>query len=101
MGLAMLAVGDAAAMLSGVNPSIFTIRTFRSTKRHADETATDIRYGMALGSGLALIVGFGATLVSKSWWPLFVTMLALVVLDGAYEMALRAPHGHYGSMAEQ
>lgn len=101
MGLAMLAAGDAAAMLSGVNPSLFTIRTFRDSKIHAARTARDIRYGMALGSSLALVVGWGATLVSGSYWPLFVTMLTLIVLDGAYEWAIRTPHGLHSTIADQ
>lgn len=87
MGLAALAAGDAAAFLSGVNPSLFTIRTFHGQWG----TAEDIRRGMILGSTLALMVGFGATLVSESWWPFVLTIAATAVLDCAYEWAIRNP----------
>ena len=101
-GLAMLAAGDAASMLSGVNPSLFTIRTFRSAgTAQAAFTQQDIRMGMGLGSALALVVGFGATLASKSWWPTLVTLITLAVLDGAYEAALRNPHNTHKSIADQ
>jgi CHASE2 domain-containing sensor protein len=101
MGLAMLAAGDAAAMLSGVNPSIFTIRTFRSSNAHASRTQSDIHTGMVLGSALAIVVGYGAALVVRSWWPLFVTLATLAVLNGAYEWALRNPHNLHANIADQ
>lgn len=91
MGLAALAAGDAAAFLSGVNPSLFTIRTFAGDWTSSNNTANDIRTGMIIGNALALLVGFGATLVSQSWWPLVVTIACAAVLDGAYEWALRTP----------
>lgn len=87
MGLAALASGDAAAFLSGVNPSLFTIRTFQNDWG----TSGDIRVGMILGNALALAVGFGATLVSQSWWPFVFTLSVAAVLDAAYEWALRNP----------
>jgi predicted anti-sigma-YlaC factor YlaD len=91
MGLAALAAGDAAAFLSGVNPSLFTIRSFRNTWGSADQTASDIHTGVILGNALAFAVGFGATLVSQSWWPLTITLLVAAILDCAYEWALRSP----------
>lgn len=96
MGLAALAAGDAAAFLSGVNPSLFTIRTFAGNWASADGTAGDIRRGMILGNALALAVGFGATAVSKSWWPLMLTLGTAAVLDFAYEWALRCPRENNG-----
>jgi hypothetical protein len=91
MGLAALAAGDAAAFLSGVNPSLFTIRTFRGQWANAEATANDIHTGVLLGNALALVVAFGATLVSKSWWPLAMTVAVAAVLDISYEWALRSP----------
>lgn len=97
MALSVLAAGDAAAFLSGVNPSLFTIRTFSGDWAGTDETAGDIRKGMILGNALALAVGGAATVVSESWWPLIFTMGAAIVLDMAYEWALRCPRGNGGS----
>lgn len=101
MGLAMLAAGDAAAMLSGVNPSLFTIRAFRRNGAHSERTARDIHTGMVIGSTLALAVGYGASLVTNSFWPLAVTLATLAILDGAYEWALRNPAGLHDSIAAQ
>lgn len=91
MGLAVLAAGDSAAFLSGVNPSLFTIRTFRGDWASKEGTAADIRRGMAIGNSLALMVGAGATAVSKSWWPLVLTALVAGALSLAYEWAIRCP----------
>ena len=93
MGLSALAAGDAAAFLSGVNPSLFTIRKFRGEWASTEHTAVDIHTGMILGNALAAMIALGATYVSGSWWPLVFTMFAALVLDLAYEWALRSPRG--------
>ena len=91
MGLSALAAGDAAAFLSGMNPSLFTIRTFRTDWASNDQTKNDIRVGTAIGNVLAFMVGFGASAVSESWWPLAMTVAVMLILDCAYEWALRVP----------
>lgn len=101
MGVTALCVADAAGMLAAFNPSMFTIRTFGAGKVEGANTAESIHIGMVLGSAISLIVGLGGTLVSRSWWPLFGTFLSLIVLCGAYEWALRNPHGSHKGMKDQ
>jgi hypothetical protein len=90
MGLAALAAGDSAAFLSGMNPSIFTIRSSFGQSGGSD-TAKDIHIGMVIANALSMVVAFGASAVSGSWWPVMITLGATVVLDCAYEWALRCP----------
>lgn len=101
MGVTALCVADAAGMLAAFNPSMFTIRTFGGGAVEGANTAESIHIGMALGSAISLIVGFGGTLVTRSWWPLFGTIVGLIVLCGAYEWALRNPHGAHKGMKDQ
>ncbi len=93
MGLAALVAGDSAAFLSGVNPSHFTIRTFRSDWARPEQTAKEIHIGMAIGNALSLMVGIGATMVSGSWWPFALSLITSVALDASYEWALRSNRG--------
>jgi hypothetical protein len=90
MGLAALAAGDSAAFLSGMNPSIFTIRS-QFGQSGGDDTAKDIHIGMIIANALAITVGFGASAVSGSWWPVTITVGVTIILDIAYEWALRCP----------
>lgn len=92
MGLAVLSAGDSAAFLSGMNPSIFTIRHFNGDWSSTGDTTKDIRMGMVIANILALLVGWGATLVTESWWPLTMTVAVTAILDASYEWALRTPH---------
>lgn len=91
MGLAVLAAGDSAAFLSGMNPSIFTIRHFQSEWSDG-QTTSDIRTGMVIANVLAMTVGWGSSVITKSWWPIFMTAVVTLVLDASYEWALRNPH---------
>lgn len=93
VGLSLLAMGDAAAFQSAFCPSIFTVRAFRARSDHSAHTANDVRGGMALGSALALGVGYGASLVSESVYPLLATAAAMALFWAAYEWALRNPRG--------
>jgi hypothetical protein len=102
IGLTALVMADAAAFLSGVNPSLFTMRAFTDAGgAKADNTKNDIRLGSAIGSGLALIAGVGASLVSKSWWPIIGTVVTLVVIIGSYEWAINNPHGYGANIGAQ
>lgn len=94
-GIAALVAADAASFLSGLNPSFFTMRAFVSSgdPLKADRSAKDIRIGSAVGTALALLVGFGGSLVTGSWWPFAMTLLVLITIIGSYEYALRNPHG--------
>jgi len=101
VGLAALCAADAAAFLSGMNPSFFTMRAFTSAGgEKAENTKKDIRVGSAVGAGLALLAGIGASLISESWWPILATAATLVVIIGAYEYAVSHPHS-YASIEAQ
>lgn len=90
-GITALVAADAASFLSGLNPSIFTIRAFAKSWAQADETRADILRGMAIGSALAIAVGIGGSLVTRSYWPLFGTLVTLSVLDATYAWAIANP----------
>lgn len=90
-GISALVAADAAAFLSGVNPSLFTIRRFAGEWASQDDTRDDIMRGMVIGSALALLAAFGGSAVTRSWWPIAATVFTLVVLDGAYLWALDNP----------
>lgn len=100
-GVCALIVGDVFSTLAGVNPSVFTIRTFRSDGAHAASTAEDIHVGMAFGSAVSLIVAYGGAMVTGSWWPLAIGVAAVALADGIYEWALRNPHGLHDNMLDQ
>jgi len=100
MGVTALCVGDAFAAWSACNPSIFTVRTFRTAGGpEADNTKRDIHTGSLIGSGLAIVVGMGGALVTASWWPLAGTVIMLGVLWATYAWALDNPHDNRRSIA--
>lgn len=93
IGITALVMGDAAAFWSANNPSVFTVRAFRRKGgRQAEQTKRDIRLGGMAGSGLALFVAFGGTLVTKSWWPLAGAAAILVFQWTLWEWAMSNPH---------
>lgn len=97
-GISALVAADAAAFLSGVNPSLFTIRQFSTAKPGIDaaETHDDIVRGMVIGSSLAMLAAVGGSAVTGSWWPVAATLFTLVILDAAYLWALANPRGTAG-----
>jgi hypothetical protein len=97
-GISALVAADAASFMSAFNPSLFTIRAFRSSAdpTAAAATATDLYRGMALGALLTLVVGFGGSAITGSWWPFLAAIVTLAVLCGAYGWAINNPRGHSG-----
>lgn len=101
-GVTALCIGDAFAAWSACNPSIFTVRTFRTAGGvEAENTKSDIRRGSLIGSGLAVIVGAGGSLITGSWYPLAGTVAMLGILWLTYEWALANPHALRRSIADQ
>lgn len=100
--LAILAAGDASNFMASACPSYMTTRTFTSKDPiKAKHTREDLKIGMAIGGGQALVVGAAVTWIAKSWWPLAATAGAVAVLVLMYGHALNHPHGEYDSIAEQ
>jgi hypothetical protein len=101
--VAALVAGDSAAFMSGFCPSVFTVRTFRSSKVspvEQDNTRGDIRRGMVLATALALIVAYGGAEVSSSYWPLAAGVGAMAVFWIVYEWSLAHPHDVRGTIAD-
>jgi hypothetical protein len=102
LGIAFLIMGDAAAFWSANNPSVFTVRAFR--RKGGDEarqTARDIRIGGLAGTGLAVAVGFGGSLVTKSYWPLTAAIGVIAFQWALWEWAIAHPHGNATDIASQ
>lgn len=100
IGITALVMGDAAAFWSANNPSVFTVRAFRRKGgKEAEQTKRDIRLGGAAGSLLALMVGAGGSLVTKSWWPLAGSAAILAFQWTLWEWAIKNPHGAGGDIA--
>lgn len=100
-GITLLTMGDAAAFMSAFNPSIFTIRTFRSDSQQAGSTAQDIYIGIALAAGMSALVAIGAAMAAESWWPIVGTVAAEAVILAAYTWALQHPHTDAKPMNQQ
>jgi hypothetical protein len=101
-GISALVAADAASFMSAFNPSLFTIRAFRSVNDPVvqQQTAGDLYRGMALGAALTLVVGFGGSAVTGSWWPILAAILTLAVLVSAYRWAINTPRGSTGIEAQ-
>lgn len=91
MGVTALSVGNAASLMTVFNPDMFTIRSAQMTQNV--DAAPAVHLGMALGAGISVVIAFGGSLVTQSWWPLFGTIVGLAIMCWAYEWALRNPHG--------
>lgn len=96
-GMTLLTIADASSFWSANNPSFMTVRTFRTAGgKKADDTRKDIYIGSAKATAETIIVGYGACLLTKSWWPL-AAPLAYIAFDWwFYEWALRHPHDDNG-----
>lgn len=103
MGLTLMAAADTSNFLSAACPSFMTARTFSSAGNQAmrEGSAQDLRIGMCSACALSLAMGGGATLVTKSWWPLAATLAFLLPQLGLIEYAIRNPRGYAKSMAAQ
>jgi hypothetical protein len=87
LGLAILAASEVPNFLAGLLPSLFTIRTFSDDP----EKVRALRHGELVGGAMALTVGAGASLVTRSWLPLLACGATLGVLIYQYEKAIRNP----------
>ena len=103
MGLTLMAAADTSNFLSAACPSFMTACTFSSAGSSAmrEGSARDLRIGMCSASVLSLAMGGGATLVTKSWWPLAATIAFLLPQMGLIEFAIRNPRTYAKSMADQ
>ena len=96
-GLFLLAVAEVPNYLAGVLPSWMTIRRFAADQRDV----TTLRVAEAYGAGFALLVGAGAALIARSWWPLIGTVVAATLLICGYEWAIRHPHDDAKPISDQ
>lgn len=70
-------------------PSIFTIRTFAE---HSG-TATDIRTGEAIASGLVIALGITTGAIVDHSGPIWLSLFVVLVMVSVYEWALRSRRG--------
>lgn len=87
LGLMILAASEVPNFLAGMLPSLFTIKTFSDDP----EKVKALRQGEVIGGAMALAVGAGASLVSRSWAPLVACGTVLGAMIYAYESAIRNP----------
>jgi class 3 adenylate cyclase len=102
MGITALTIGDAWAAFSAQNPSLFTMKAFgRKGGTEGELSKRDLRSGAAIGTGMALVVAGGASMVTRSWWPVAGTLAACAVQWAVLEHALANPWGRGGGIAHQ
>jgi hypothetical protein len=102
LGIALLIIADASSFWSANNPSFFTVRHFTTeSEEKAQTTKTDIRAGGGKATIETVIVGYGAVLVTRSWWPL-ASALSYMAVDWVwYEWAMQHPHANTTGIAQQ
>lgn len=101
-GLALLTIADASSFWSANNPSFFTVRHFTTQgDQKASDTRNDIHIGSLKATAETVIIGMGAVLITKSWWPIAAPM-AYIALDWMfYEWAMNHPHANNENIATQ
>lgn len=102
MGITALTIGDAWAAFSAQNPSLFTMKAFgRKGGEEGELTKRDLRMGALIGTGMALVVAVGASMVTRSWWPVIGTGAACGVQWLVLEHAVANPWGRGGGISHQ
>lgn len=84
-GLSIMAAAEVPNFLAGLLPSTMTIGRFAADP--VDRAS--LRRSEFVGSGLAVAVGVGASLIARSPLPLILTLGVLAVLLYEYERAIR------------
>lgn len=84
-GLAIMAAAEVPNFLAGLLPSTMTIGRFAADP--IDRAR--LRRSEFVGSGLAVAVGVGASLIGRHPLPLLLTLVVLAVLLHEYERAIR------------
>lgn len=92
IALTILTIAEVPNFFSGLLPSLFTIGHFSSGE--SSEALYWIRRGEVNALGLSILLGVGASLVSKSWMPLFGVLGMSGFLIYHYEHALRNGEGN-------
>jgi hypothetical protein len=90
LGLSFLIAFEVPNLFSGLLPSLFTISTF--SKGDADKAAHTkkwIRRGEIQAGVVSLGLGLGGTIVTKTPWPMLLTLIMIAWLVWQYETALR------------
>lgn len=102
LGITLLIIADASSFWSANNPSFFTVRHFTTeSEEKARTTKVDIRAGGGKATLETAVVGYGAALVTKSWWPLAAALGYMGIDWMWYEWAMKHPHANSKGIAEQ
>ncbi|MEV8530077.1 hypothetical protein AB0451_39395 [Streptomyces sp. NPDC052000] len=90
LGLSFLIAFEVPNLFSGLLPSLFTISTFTNSDADKAEHAKKwIRKGELQAGVVSLGLGLGGTIVTKTPWPILLTLLMIGWLVWQYETALR------------
>lgn len=90
LGLSFLVAFEVPNLFSGLLPSLFTISTFSSADpEKAAHTKKWIRKGEIQAGVVSLGLGLGGTIVTRTPWPLLLTLIMIFWLVWQYETALR------------
>jgi hypothetical protein len=102
MGVVALTMGDAAAFFSAYNPSIMTAGAFRRKGgSEAELSKRDLYRGASVGTGLAVLVAAGGSMVTESWWPVAGTLGVIAIQWAVLWWTVEHPWGGSGSIAQQ
>jgi hypothetical protein len=85
VGLAMAAAASVPNFLAGMLPSLMTIGRFAAEP----DDLMKLRRGELIGSGLSLMTGAAASMVTNDPLPFIGTVIVLAILLFEYERAIR------------
>jgi len=85
VGLFLMAAAESFNVFSALNSSPWTSENFGADPEKARSCREYVRLAVAANLGL----GFGTSLLARSWWPLIGTSLVSIWMWGIYERALK------------
>lgn len=83
---------ESAHGFSAFMPSVFTIKTF-AAEGDVETHMADLRSGYLPAVALSLAIGYIASQIVKSWWPLAGAIGVSAGMIGVYELAIRQAIG--------
>jgi hypothetical protein len=85
VGLFLMAAAESFNVFSALNSSPWTSENFGADPEKAKSCREYVRLSVLANTGL----GFGTSLLARSWWPLIGTSVVSIWMAWVYERALR------------